>query len=655
MSDNVTVAAIPEKKPGTLETVFTKGAKGLDVLQPLYRWANIFGTSVFLIIVLLTFADVFLRYVFNKPIIGSTDLVGILLCIMVAFGIPWAHVQKAHITCGVVMEKLNTRQKAAADVMLGAVSLGIFILLTWQTFNLALRFLADNNVSDTLRIPLTPFALVISIGVGLITLVITRDLLADLAKAMAYNFAPKVWAMIIGVPVFVYVVLALFMFGKLGEPSALVVGIGGVLGMVLVFLLGLPVGFSLALVSFVGMVYLKGLAAGFSTLGAGIFRTANDYSFAALAFFMLMGYVCYHGNLSAGLYKLAYRWIGHIRGGLAQTTVLAGAAIGAVLGSSAIGALTLGVVALPEMRKYKYSDALAAGCVGAAGGLSNMIPPSLGFILYGLISGESIGKLFIAGILPGIVLMILFMVTVNVWCRINPTIAPSPGEKFSWKERVVSIKYGGPIGALFVLVIGGMYTGIFTPTEGGAIGTIGALILTFITRDMNWTKFKASMLDGGKLTAAGFLMMGGVTMFGNFVTASKLTPTLASWIVSLPVSPMVIMIGVILIMFVLGCFIPSMALIIVCTPLFYPVVVSSLHYDPIWFGVQMVLMMECGAMTPPYGINLFMVKAVQKDTPIIQIFKGVLPFTAMMIIANGILLVWPGMATLLPNLLKGGG
>lgn len=633
-----------------LESIFDKPVDAINKLQPLYRWANLIGTTIFFLMVCLTFVDVVLRYVFSRPLTGSAEVVGLLLCIVIAFGIAYAHLSHSHITVSLLLERLSGRGKWTADVILNILSFAIMVIVTWQSFNLGLRFVVDKDHTEMLRIPTAPFAIIVAVGAGMLTLVILKDIFHDMAEGLRLRFKASTWLLAYGATAVVLVVLGLFMFGMLGHPDPFTVGIIAIVFMIALFLCGLPVGFALALASFVGMVYLKGLNPGYSTVGAGIFRMANQYTFAVMAFFMLMGYVVYYGEISNNLYKLAYKWLGHVSGGLAQTTLVAGAAMGAVLGQSAIGAMTMCVVAMPEMRKYKYADSLASGCIAAGGGLSVMIPPSLGFILYGLVADESIGKLFIAGILPGIVLLILFSITTYIMCRLDPSIGP-PAERATWPDRISSMRYGLPIGILFILVIGGIYAGIFTPTEGGAIGTVGALAIGLTMRKLGWKKFQKAMLDGGKLTAVGYLLLGGVEMFSHFVTASNMPRLAAEAVMVAQLSPTVVMIGMIGILFILGMVMPAMALIIVFTPLFYPIAVTALGFDPIWFGVIMVLMFETAAMTPPYGINLFMVKAVQRDISTGALYTGIIPFVVCMIVAAAILMVFPEVATFLPGIL----
>jgi C4-dicarboxylate transporter DctM subunit len=425
------------------------------------------------------------------------------------------------------------------------------------------------------------------------------------------------------------------------------IGIIGIAFLVLLMLLSLPIAFAMALVGVVGFAYLGSPEAALGLLGREIFDTFHSYPLSVIPMFILMGTFAFASGISQRLYRTAYTWIGQLRGGMTIATVFACAGFGAICGSSTATAATMGQIALPEMKKYKYDDTLATGTVAAAGTLGILIPPSTILIVYGYLTEESIGKLFIAGVLPGILLSIFFAATVALLCWRNPVIGP-PGAPTTWKEKFRAT--GGIIPAiiLFFLAIGGLFLGWFSPTQAGAIGAGGALIIGLARRQLTWRSF----IDAGKegvLTACMVLfIITGANIFGKFMAVSRIPFILAEWLGGLPIHPMAVMVIIVFIYFVGGFFMDSMALIVLTVPIFFPLV-QELGFDPIWFGVIIVLVGEMGVLTPPVGVNVIVIKGIAPDVPLEKIFKGILPFLGALIIVTIILMAFPQIATYLPS------
>jgi C4-dicarboxylate transporter DctM subunit len=429
--------------------------------------------------------------------------------------------------------------------------------------------------------------------------------------------------------------------------TAGIVGIGLLL---VLFLVRMPVAFAMALVGFLGFAYLSGLDPALALLSQDIFETFSSYPLSVIPMFILMGSFAFASGISERLFQTTYTWVGALRGGLTIATVLACSGFAAICGSTAATAATMGKIALPEMRKYKYDITLATGTVASAGTLGILIPPSTVFIVYGILVEESIGKLFVAGILPGIILTIMFIAVVAILCHRNPSLGPS-GMPTSWKEKIRAT--GGIVEAviLFLLAIGGLFLGWFSPTQAGAIGAGGALLIGLIRRKLTWRNFVESGKDGLLTACMVLFIITGAVIFGHFLAVSTIPFLLADWIGSLPISKMAVMAVIIFIYFMGGFFMDSMALIVVTVPIFYPIV-QRLGFDPIWFGVIIVLTAEMGVITPPVGVNVFVIKGIAPEVPLELIFRGIIPFLAAIILLTIIIALVPQIATFLPSLVS---
>ena len=424
-------------------------------------------------------------------------------------------------------------------------------------------------------------------------------------------------------------------------------GLIGIGLLVLLFLLRMPVAFSMALVGFVGFWYLTTPEAALGLLGRDIFDSFSSYPLSVIPMFILMGTFAYASGISKRLFSTTYAWIGYLRGGLTIAAVFACAGFGAICGSSTATAATMGQIALPEMKKYKYDDTLATGTVAAAGTLGILIPPSTVLIVYGYLTEESIGKLFIAGILPGVLLSIFFAATVALLCWRDPAIGP-PGVPTTWKEKLHAITGIIETVILFFLAIGGLFLGWFSPTQAGAIGAGGSLIIGLARRQVTWRSFVEAGKEGLRTACMVLFIITGAIVFGHFMAVSRIPFMLADWLGGLPIHPMAVMVVIIFIYFLGGFFMDSMALIVLTVPIFFPLVMK-LGFDPIWFGVIIVLTGEMGVITPPVGVNVFVIKGIAPDVPLENIFKGIFPFLAALIIVTIILVIFPQIATYLPG------
>ena len=432
--------------------------------------------------------------------------------------------------------------------------------------------------------------------------------------------------------------------------SPVTTGLIGIGLLLVLFLLKMPVAFAMALVGFAGFAYLADPGPALSLLAQDIFETFSSYPLSVIPMFILMGTFAFASGISQRLFSTTYTWVGSLRGGLTVATVLACAGFAAICGSTAATAATMGKIALPEMRKYGYDNSLATGTIAASGALGILIPPSTILIVYGILTEESIGKLFVAGVIPGLLLSLFFVLTVMILCIRNPQLGP-PGNPTTWTQKIKAL--GGIIEAiiLFVLTIGGLFLGWFSPTQAGAIGAGGALIIGLVRRKLTWKIFLDAGKDGLSTACMVLFIITGATIFGHFLAVSTIPFILADWIAGLPIPPLAVMGVMIFIYFLGGFFMDSMALVVVTVPIFFPVVMK-LGFDPIWFGVIIVLVAEMGVITPPVGVNVFVIKGIAPDIPLHIIFKGIFPFLGALIILTILLMFFPQIATFLPSLIS---
>ena len=383
-------------------------------------------------------------------------------------------------------------------------------------------------------------------------------------------------------------------------------------------------------------------------LAEEIFLTLSSYSLAVLPLFFLMGQLAYQAGMSGRLFATAYTWMGHLPGGLAIAAVGGCAGFSAISGSSSATAATMGMVALPEMRKYDYDLSLATGAIAAGGTLGILIPPSVVLIIYGIQTEQSIGQLFVAGILPGILLSSLFIAAIIFMSLRNRNLGPQ-GPRTTFKEKIAALPGALEAALLFGLVMGGLLAGWFTPTEAGGVGALGALIIGLARRKIGFRDIGRAAMETALVVAMLFMILAGAMLFGKFLAVSRIPSELAQWAVSLPVPRVVVLVLVMAIYAVGGCIMDALSFLLVTISVFFPMVVQ-LGYDPIWFGVIVVILLEMGAITPPVGINVYVIKGVAQDVDLGLIFKGILPFFVAMIVCVAILMLCPSIALVLPRL-----
>jgi C4-dicarboxylate transporter, DctM subunit len=410
----------------------------------------------------------------------------------------------------------------------------------------------------------------------------------------------------------------------------------------------IPVAFASLLTGVIGMLWLLPPQAAFRFAVTDLNTQFNSFPFSAMPMFILMGFFAASSGMTQKLFNVAYTWIGSIRGGLAVATVGACALFSAVCGSGPATAGTIGKVAYPQMKRFGYDDALSTGSIAAAGTLGPLIPPSGAMIIYAILTEQSIVKCLVSGILPGILVAILMGLTGFFICKRNPGLGPA-GPKTTWQQKVRVLPGLIETVILFVFIIGGLYVGIFTPTQAGAAGAFGALIIGLIGRNLKWKTIWESAKESLRLSCMVLFLIAGSVVFGHFLTLSTVSTTVVHWAQQLPVAPVVIIIIICVFYVIGGCFIDSLGLLVLTIPITAPVV-FSLGYDPIWYGVIMCMLGETGAITPPLGVNVFVIKGIAPEVSLNTIFRGILPFFITICVAIGIVIAFPIIATWIPSL-----
>jgi len=428
--------------------------------------------------------------------------------------------------------------------------------------------------------------------------------------------------------------------------SEVIVGIIALMVLLLLFSTGIELGFAMALVGFVGFAYLNGFHAAINLLSRDVFDVITSYGFTVFPLFILMGQIGFNAGIAARLYDAAHKFVGHIPGGLAMATVLGATGFKTICGSSAATSATFAGVAIPEMDRYGYDKRLSSGIVATVGTLGVIIPPSVTLIILGILTEQSIGQLFIAGIIPGLIIALLFIAIIYGWARINPAIAPR-SERSTWKARMRSIPEVFWVLLLFILVVGGIMQGYFTPTEAGGVGAFAVLLLALLKRDMTFKKYFKSVKEALRTAIMVLMLIAGSTVLGHFITVTNIPQAVADWIATVPLNRYVIMILICLIFELGGSIIDDLTFLILATPIFYPAVLK-LGFHPLWFGIVIGVVAMIGVVIPPVAICVFVVKNITK-IPMGTIYKGVAPFLISMILVWGLLFVFPQLALWLPS------
>ena len=429
--------------------------------------------------------------------------------------------------------------------------------------------------------------------------------------------------------------------------TAALVGFAVLLALLLA---GLPIAWGMALVGTAGFALLVGTAPALAMVGQIAYETSLNYGLSVLPLFILMGNLITRSRMSDGLYRASNAFVGHYRGGQAMATIIACGGFAAVCGSSIATAATMSKVAMPPMRQYGYADRLAAGAIAAGGTLGILIPPSVIMVIYGIMTRTDIGKLFVAGIVPGLVGIVFYMGAV-AWTTWRDPAAGPPAPRLAWRGRWGALAGVRGVLALFALVMGGIYFGWFTPTEAAGIGAAGALAFALVRRSLDWAGLRTVLVETAKTTAMMFAVLIGALLFSNFVNVAGLPQALTQFVLGQGAPPIGVLVMILLVYVVLGCVLESLSMLLLTVPIFFPIV-QQLGFDPVWFGILVVMVIEISLITPPIGLNVFVLRTVLPEVPTAEVFRGVAPFIVADVLRLGLMVAVPALVLALPDMMK---
>ncbi len=635
---------IPDVQSGADSFLDRLAARMDGLLGALTSKAFLISTIAVALMSIPIVLDVLARFALSKSVPGIIELEEFFMVVIVFLSLAHSQRTEGHIVIDLLTCKLPQKIGRLLETFNFLTCSIFFSLMGWRIVLTTLKKAGEYSVM--LKIPVWIFIALSALGIFLLVLTLFQQFI----KSLSNNLKDKSYFGLFLALVCVAAVLTIPFWVKAlpWHPSRLQFGIMGMCFMMVLLLAGMPIGFAMGLVGFLGIGVLGfSLTPALSSIGVAPYSTTASFIMAVVPLFILMGLLASEAGISQELFDTAYKWLGRFPGGLALAAIAGCSGFAAVCGDSMATAVTMGSVSLPEMRKKNYSPGLSCGALAAGGTLGILIPPSVGFIFYAIVTEESVGKLFIAGIIPGFILALSFIAAIWIIASVRPDLAPR-GEAVSFREKMVSLK--GVLGmlALFVLILGGILGGIFSPTEGGAVGVAGAFIISVFRRKLTFKGFITACERTVHITAKLLMILIGVGVLGYFLAASRLPFDLAKIVTAAGLSKYVVLTGIIALYIVLGCLMNVIPMILLTLPAIFPTV-QAIGFDPIWFGVLTVMIMEMGQITPPIGVNVFALSSVADGVPMGKIFIGIIPFFICMVLVLGLIILFPGIATWLVN------
>ena len=614
------------------------------------RLALFVGGAALVVMMGLTVADVVLRNLFAIVVPGGMEMTGLLMIIVALSTLSAVELERSHIQVDLVLQALPDFVRLPTIAGGLQITLVTMIVAAVQILKQA-AYLKDNAiVTGVLRLPEWPFVLCATFFVMLFALALLVNLAAALGAVARLRDIRSVLIVLAWTAAVAAIFWLSFYPGSL--PFTLSHNLRGILCIGLCFILiflGVHVAAAMAVTALLGISLLVGSSASLTSLGTTTIDVVSDQTWSVVPLFTWMGLIVVASGFAEELYRSAYRWIGHLPGGLASASTVACAGLSSIVGDTLSGVYSMGAIALPQMKSYGYDMKLATASIACAATIGVMIPPSLGFIVYGMITEVSIGKLFIAGILPGILFAVILVALITLRAAITPALAPR-GETSSWRERFESSARIWPVLLLMILVLGGIYAGLVTPNEAGGLGVFGALLIAMLTRRLTLGAFWQSIARTLRLTAGIIVIFMFATAFSRFIAISGLTQQTADLVVGLHLGKYQL-IGVILLFYVvIGMFMNALPALVLTVPLFFPIAMKA-GFDPIWFGVIIVIMVELGVVTPPIGVNVFAIATMADELSMYDIFRGVIPFWIAYVVLIGLIVIFPQISLFLPSLM----
>lgn len=624
----------------------------VKLLSIVERFGAIISGAFVLIMMVLTTADVFMRYAFNSPITGNYELQPLLLVGVVFLAAASIQARRVHISLDLITSHLPRVPQSSIRLFSDLFFLSFSAVVFWQ-FILATRnaWITGDYYWGLVKFPLWPPYLIIAIGTCILSLRLIEQIVSSplWRKSSGLGVIARSIGIFIPVAVIILAFAGIFYSISINMPP-MTVGLIAIIAFLILLFLGVPVSACMGVISIVGFWMLKGGSSALGLAASGPFTSVGNYSLTVMPLFIIMGSFAGLAGFAEEGFNLAKKWLEGIPGGIIHATTIGATAFGAATGSGAASCAILTKITIPEMLKQGVKKGMAIGVVASASTLAIMIPPSTAFVIYAMLTGNSVGKLLIAGIIPGLIGAAMIMIMVAIRCKLDPgQYGHFKGKaQTPWKTRFAMIPRAWGLMAIAVIIIGGLYTGIFTPTEAGSIGAFATLLGVFITRKGSWRGISQVLYEGGGLTAQIlFILMGGM-MFSTLMSVTRLPAALSTWIIGLSVAPILIIIIIMFIYVLLGCFMDDLSIMVATLPILYPVVLQ-LGFNPIWFGVLMVQQIELGVVTPPYGMNLFVMKGIMADTSMGEIYKGVLWFILPLILTLVVYMIFPQIVLWLPG------
>ncbi|NDW07344.1 TRAP transporter large permease [Jiella pacifica] len=598
----------------------------------------------------LTVADVVLRNLFSVVVPGSLELTGLLTIPVVLAAVGVVEIERNHVKVDLLLNAMPDYLRAPTVVGGLLLALTTMLVTAYQMSEQVLYLQGNAIVTGVLGLPEWPFIAAAAIFVFLFSLALLANLMVAVGTVARQADVRALAWLVVWVAVVAVILVLCFEPDLLPfELSRSAKGVAAItLCFVLIFL-GVQVAVAMALTGLLGISLLISTGASLTSLGTTTIDVVSDETWSVVPLFTWMGLIVVASGFAAELYRSAYRWVGHLPGGLASASTIACAGLSSIVGDTLSGVYTMGSIALPEMRAYRYDMKLATASVACAATIGVMIPPSLAFIVYGMITEVSIGKLFMAGVLPGILFAVILICLITLRATLNPELAPR-GERSSWRERFKSSTGTWPILLLMLLVLGGIYSGAVTPNEAAGVGVFGAIVIALAMRRIDAQKLAETITATLRLTAGIIIIFMFAAAFSRFIALSGLTQQLATLVVGLDLGRYEIIAAILLFYVVIGMFMNALPALVLTVPIFFPIAMNA-GFDPVWFGVLVVIMVELGVVTPPIGVNVFAIATIAKDVPMYDIFRGVLPFWLAYVLLIVLIVIFPEISLWLPSLM----
>ena len=614
------------------------------------RAAQLLGGVALVLMMVLTVSDVVMRNLFSTVVSGSMELSGLLMILVALSTLAVVELARGHIQVDLVIGKLPDFARVPTIGGGQLLALATIVIAAVQVFRQVVYLWEGAIVSGVLRLPEWPFALVASIFLVLFALALLANLVSTLDDVRRMRDA-RAWAVAA-----LWVAIAAMVLSLVLAPTLLPFHIPrelrgvfcGVLCFVLIFL-GVQVAAAMALAALAGIGQIIGPTASLTSLGTTTLNVVGDPTWSVIPLFTWMGLLVVASGFAAELYRAAYRWIGHLPGGLASASTVSCAGLSSIVGDTLSGVYSMASIALPQMKAYGYDMKLATASIACAATIGVMVPPSLAFIVYGMITEVSIGKLFMAGVVPGILFAVILVGLITIRAILNPSLAPR-GPVSTWSERLEASRGVWPVLLLMLLILGGIYSGAVTANEAGGLGSAGALLIALAMRRMTWTSFVQSIEQTLRLTAAIILIFIFATAFSRFIAISGLTQQIIQLAVDWQLGPYQLISGIVVFYIVIGMFMNALPAMVLTVPLFYPMAMNA-GFDPVWFGVLVVIMVELGVVTPPIGVNVLAIASMTRDVTMYQIFQGVFPFWIAYLVLILLIILFPQISLFLPSLM----